>query len=39
MRGGMIYNVPKIRVIQCFIPLSKVNMLNYDYDHYILREF
>ena len=38
MRGGLIYNDPKIRV-QCFIPLTKVNILNFDYDHNILREF
>ena len=38
MRGGLICNVPKIRE-QCFIPLTKVNILNFDYDHNILREF
>ena len=38
MRGGLIRKVPKIRV-QCFIPLTKLNILNFDYDHNILREF
>ena len=35
MRGGLISNVPKIRV-KCFIPLIKVNIHNFHYDHNIL---
>ena len=38
MTGGLIKNVPKIR-IKCFIPITKVEILNCDYDHNILHEF
>ena len=35
MRGGLIYNVPKIRV-KCFISLTKVYV---NFDHDILHKF
>ena len=38
MRGGLIFNVPKIRV-KCFIPFTKDIIINFDYDHNILHEF
>ena len=38
MRGDLIYNIPKI-IVKCFIPLTKVNMINYDYDYNILHQF
>ena len=31
-------NVPKIRV-KCFIPLTKVNIINFDFDQNILHQF
>ena len=37
MRGGLIYNVPKIKV-KCFIPFTQVNILKFNYDHNILHE-
>ena len=38
MKGSLIQNVPKIRV-NCFIPLFKVNIINFDYDHNIIHLF
>ena len=38
MRGGLIWNNPKMRV-KWFICLTKVNIINFDYDHNILHEF
>ena len=35
MRGGLIKNVPKIGA-KCLIPLTKVNIINFGYDHIIL---
>ena len=36
VRRGLIKNVPKRRV-KCFIPLTKVKIIYFDYDHNILR--
>ena len=38
MSNEGVLNVPKIYV-KCFIPLTKVNILNDDYDHNILHQF
>ena len=38
MKGGLIYDVPKIGV-KCLIPLTKVNIHNFDYEHNILHYF
>ena len=35
MRGGLTKNVSKIRV-KCFIPLTKINIINFNYDLNIL---